>query len=64
MMPNPFLTQRLAEVRVREALREAERARLLRLAQAAGRERKLRLVLALALQVLLGLAGGGSGVNK
>jgi hypothetical protein len=55
MMFNPYLPQRLAEERVKDAMREAEQARLTRSAKGPRKSRGWRLPLALILSNLLAL---------
>ena len=55
MMFNPYLPQRLAEERVKDALREAEQARLIQAAKGPKTLRGWRLPVALILSSLLAL---------
>jgi len=52
---NPFLAQQLAEERMKDAMREAEQARLIRAVQGPRKARGWRLPVALILSSLLAL---------
>jgi hypothetical protein len=55
MTLNPYLTQQLREERVKDALRNAEQARLIRVARGPRKSRGWRLPVALILSSLLAL---------
>jgi len=60
MIPNLFLAQRLAELRIQEALHEAQQARATRAVKGAGGARRWWLPLTLTLSMLLGFIGRGN----